>query len=142
MPTNRELVASLYAAFARGDAATVLAAFDPEIVWLEAEGNPLADCNPYVGPQQVGEGVFGRLMVAYQGFTVSPRVLHQDGDTVIAEGRYGGSGRATGLPLNAQFVHVWTLREGRVIGFQQYADTAQLVRVSGGAPAPMSAGAS
>ena len=137
MPTNRELVASLYAAFARGDAGTVLAAFDPEIVWIEAEGNPLADRNPYVGPQQVGEGVFGRLMVDYEGFTVSPGVLHQDGDTVIAEGRYGGRGRATGLPLDAQFVHVWTLRDGRVIRFQQYADTAQLARVTGAAPAAM-----
>jgi hypothetical protein len=29
-------------------------AMDPAIPWNEAEGNPLADRNPYVGPQAVG----------------------------------------------------------------------------------------
>ena len=36
--------------------------FDPEIVWNEAESIPYADRNPYVGPQQVAEGVFGRIL--------------------------------------------------------------------------------
>ena len=133
--TNHALIASLYEAFARGDAATVLGAFHPEIVWQEAEGNPLADRNPYVGPQQVGEGVFARLGADYAGFVVTPATLHDAGDTVVAEGRYTGTGRATGLPLDAQFVHVWTLRDGKITRFQQYADTAQLVRVTGAAPA-------
>ena len=28
-------------------------------------------------------------------------------------------------PLDAQFVHVWDLREGQVMGSQQYTDTQQ-----------------
>ena len=130
MPTNREHMQSLYDAFARGDAGTVLGAFDPAIVWNQAESSPYAAGNPFVGPQQVGEGVFARLGREYEEFTVSPETLLQDGDVVIALGRYGGTFRATGRPLDAQFVHVWTLQDGRVMRFQQYTDTAQYARVT------------
>lgn len=129
--SNRELIQSLYDAFARGDAGTVLGAFDPEIVWIEAENFLYADRNPYVGPEQVAEGVFGRIMTEWNGFTVGPETLLQDEKTVVALGRYRGTYKATGRRLDAQFVHVWTLRDGRVTNFQQYADTLQFARVTG-----------
>src|ERR1035438_2135465 len=37
---NIDLIQSLYAAFARGDGAAVLASMDPAIVWNEAENFP------------------------------------------------------------------------------------------------------
>lgn len=139
MPTNRETIGSLYEAFGRGDAGTVLGTFDPAIVWMEAENVAYADRNPYRGPQQVAEGVFGRLMTEWDGFVVDPESLLQDGETVVALGRYRGTFRGTGRALDAQFVHVWTLREGRVTRFQQYTDTAQFARVMGMADAPVAA---
>ena len=139
MPTNREIIGSLYEAFGRGDAATVLGTFDPAIEWMEAENVAYADRNPYRGPQQVAEGVFGRLMTEWEGFSVNPARLLEDGDTVVALGRYRGTFRGTGRALDAQFVHVWTLRAGRVTHFQQYADTAQFGRVMGTADAPVAA---
>ena len=38
--SNVELVQRVYAAFGRGDIPAVLAAFDAQIEWREAEGNP------------------------------------------------------------------------------------------------------
>ncbi|MGK7311515.1 MAG: nuclear transport factor 2 family protein [Candidatus Longimicrobiales bacterium M2_2A_002] len=125
MPANRDLVQSLYDAFARGDAGTVLGAMHENVDWNEAEGGPYADQNPYSSPQQVGEGVFGRLMEEFDGFTVTPHKLVADGETVVAFGRYTGTHRASGRPLDAQFAHEWIVRDGRVVGFQQYTDTAQ-----------------
>lgn len=125
MSANRELVQSLYDAFARGDAGTVLGAMHENVDWKEAEGGPYADQNPYSNPQRVGEGVFGRLMEEYDGFTVTPHRLVAEGETVVALGRYTGTHRASGEPLDAQFAHEWTLRDGRVAAFQQYTDTAQ-----------------
>ncbi|MGZ8492532.1 MAG: nuclear transport factor 2 family protein [Gemmatirosa sp.] len=130
MQSNRELIGSLYAAFGRGDAGTVLGMMDPGTVWMEAESSPYADRNPYVGPQQIGEGVFGRIMGEWDGFSVNPETLLQDGDVVVAIGRYRGTFRATGRALDAQFAHVWTLRDGRVTRFQQYTDTAQYAHAS------------
>ena len=130
MRPNREFIQFLYDAFGRGDAGTVLGGFDPGIVWNEAESFRYADGNPYVGPQQVAEGIFGRIVGEWEGFTVNPETLLQDGDTVVALGRYRGTFRATDRPLDAQFVHVWTVRDGRVTRFQQYTDTAQFARVT------------
>lgn len=125
-----DLIRSVYEAFARGDAGTVLAAFDPQIEWNEAEGFRYADRNPYVGPAQVAEGVFGRLLAEWDGFSVVPERYIDGGETVVATGRYRGVFRATGRRLDAQFAHLWTVRDGRIAGFQQYTDTAQTARVT------------
>lgn len=133
MSSNRELVQSLYDAFARGDADTVLGALHPEVDWREAESSPYADQNPYLGPQQVAEGVFERLLADFPDFTVTPEQLVADGDTVVSLGRYAGTRAATGESLDAQFVHAWTIEDGRVTRFQQYTDTAQFQQVTGSA---------
>jgi uncharacterized protein len=54
------------------------------------------------------------------------------GDTVLVEARYKATAKATGKPLDAQVAHVWDLRDGKVVRFQQYSDTwhfAQVTRV-------------
>lgn len=132
MPSNRELVQSLYDAFAQGDAGTVLGAMHPEVDWNEAEGSPYADNNPYTGPQRVGEGVFGRLMGDWDNFAVKPERLVAEGDTVVSLGRYTGTHKGNGRPLNAQFAHVWTIEDGKVTRFQQYTDTAQYQEIMSG----------
>jgi hypothetical protein len=52
--------------------------------WNEAEDTPLADRNPYVGPQAVGEGVFGRLMAAINNFTAVAGLLRRAGRRELA----------------------------------------------------------
>ncbi|HUE96713.1 MAG TPA: nuclear transport factor 2 family protein [Longimicrobiaceae bacterium] len=130
--TNEQLVRSLYEAFARGDGATVVGALDPGIVWMEAEnvGDGYDAGNPYVGPQRVAAGIFGRLATEWDGFQVRPETFVSEGNHVVALGRYRGTYKATTRPLNAQFVHVWTIEDGKVTRFQQYTDTAQFTRVT------------
>jgi ketosteroid isomerase-like protein len=125
MDTNGEIVKALYDAFGRGDVAAVLGAFDPEIQWREAESFLYADGNPYVGPQAVAEGVFQRLVSAVGNFAVLPERFIEGSDTVVAEGRYQGTMKATGTAVDAQFAHIWQLRDGKVVRFQQYTDTRQ-----------------
>ena len=135
MPTNRDIVRALYEALARGDGAALLGALDPEVVWIEADNYAYADRNPYIGPQQVAEGILARFGNDWDA-TIVPERLLQDGDTVVAIGRCRGTFRATARHVDAQFVHVWTVREGRVTRFEQYLDTLQFARVmdTGGAP--------
>lgn len=125
----KEFVRSLYDAFDRGDAEKVLGSLHDEVTWNEAEGNPYADRNPYRSPGEVGEGVFGRLLRDYEGFEVRPRKILADGDEVVVFGRYSGIRKETGESLDAQFVHHWTVKEGEVVRFQQYTDTAQFARL-------------
>jgi ketosteroid isomerase-like protein len=126
-----DLVKDLYAAFGRGDVAAVLGAFDAAIEWQEAEGVVYADGNPYVGPQAVAAGVFGRILADVDNFAIRPVNIIDGGDTVVSEGRYTGTCRATGTPLDAQFAHVWQVRDGKIVRFQQYTDTSQWTKAAG-----------
>ena len=125
MGANRDIVKGIYHAFGKGDVPAVLGALAPEVQWREAESILYADRNPYVGPQAVLEGVFQRVISDIEGFTVLPEQFHGDGDTVVVEGRYRGNVKATGTNLDAQFAHVWQLRDGKIVRFQQYTDTKQ-----------------
>ncbi len=124
---NRAIVNGMYQSFSTGDVPAVLAAMDPNIVWMEAESNSLADGNPYKGPDAVLEGVFTRLGENWENFRLVNINLHEmTNDKVLATLRYNGKYLKTGNSIDAQAAHLWTLRNGKVIGFQQYVDTKQL----------------
>ena len=128
--SNVQLAKDIYAAFGRGDIPMVLAGFDPEIEWREAEGNPYKpDGTAWVGPQAVLEELFMRLGSEWEGFTVNVRTLYDAGDHVVMEGRYTGCYKASGKNLDAQVCHVLRFRGGKLLSFQQYVDTGQLQSV-------------
>jgi len=131
MGQNREIVKALYEAFGKGDVPAVLGAFDPQIEWKEAENFLYADGNPYLGRQAVAEGVSQRLVSDVEGFTVVPEHFVEGADAVVVEGRYRGAIKATGTAVDAQFAHVWQLRGGKVVRFQQYTDTRQWAVAAG-----------
>ena len=123
--SGSETIRGVYEAFGRGDVQGVLSLFDPAIEWREADNFMYADRNPYIGPTAVAEGIFMRCVTDIEGFAVVPQRYTDGGDRVAVEGRYRGTFKATGAPVDAQFVHVWDLRGGKVVGFQQYTDTKQ-----------------
>ncbi|NBC04241.1 MAG: DUF4440 domain-containing protein [Bacteroidetes bacterium] len=124
---NVEIVQGLYDAFAVGDGGAVLATFSPDIIWNEAESNSLAEGNPYIGPQAVAEGVFGRIGQEWDTFTLTDQTIYGVGeDMVLATGRYEGTHATTGKSINAQHVHLWWFEDGMITRFQQYVDTKQL----------------
>jgi uncharacterized protein len=131
MGANADIIKGVYAAFAKGDVPAVLGTFDPGIVWNEAEGYRFAAGNPYVGPNTILAGVFMPLVTQLDGFIVTPANVIDGGDHVAVEGRYAGTVKATGARLDAQFVHVYELRGGKIVKFQQYTDTAQWNRALG-----------
>jgi ketosteroid isomerase-like protein len=125
---NVATVRSLYEAFAKGDVPTVLGAFTPGAEWREAENFLYADGNPYIGSGAILQGVFLRLATEWDGFAANPAQFLDAGDTVVVTGRYTGAYKATGKSIDAQFAHVWTLQDGKVARFQQYADTLQVAQ--------------
>lgn len=118
-----------YAAFGRNDPSALFGAMHGSIDWREAEGSPMAKGNPYVGPQKIGEGVFGPLMAAVDSFTAVPTTFIDGGDQVAAIGRYGGTMKSGGAALDAPFCHVYHFRDGKIVSFQQFTDTAQWSRL-------------
>ena len=125
---NVEIIQNLYADFAKGDVPAVLQRFDSKIVWNEAENFPYADGNPYVGPQAVLEGVFARLGAEWEYWNLTDQTYYEaTSGEIIVTGRYKAKNKITSKEINVQFVHMWTLHDGLVTKFQQYADTYQTI---------------
>lgn len=126
-PANVNIIDSAYKSFAKGDVPAVLAVMDPDIVWNEAESNEYADGNPYIGPDAVLKGVFERIGKDYESFMLDSIQLHDmSNNQVLATLRYKAKLKKNGASYNAQVAHLWTLNNGKVIGFQQYVDTKKL----------------
>jgi len=131
MADNAMVIRGVYEAFARGDVPAVLAALDQRVEWREAEHIPYVAGGAYIGPDAVVSGVFGPLMQQFDNFRIDVGRIVSAGDTILVEARYHAMGKATGKPLDSQVAHVWDLRDGKVVRFQQYTDTWQHAEVTG-----------
>lgn len=119
--TNLNKIKSLYDAFAKSDIMGVLEVLSADIAWTEAEGFPYG--GTYHGPKGVLEGVFMRLGSEWNGFAAVPNEFIDGGDTIVVLGKYSGTYKATGKSFEADFAHVWKLRDGKAAQFVQYVDT-------------------
>ncbi len=126
-PENVSIIDNLYKNFSKGDISAVLAAMDDNIIWNEAEGNSYADGNPYKGPNAVLQGVFARIGADHEYFNLADIQLHEmSNNQVLATLRYKGKRKDNGAMIDAQVAHFWTLKNGKIITFQQFVDTKQL----------------
>jgi uncharacterized protein len=121
MGANADTLRKLYDAFGEGDVPTVLGAMDEKIEWQEPAGFPFES---QVGPQAVAENIFGPITTQLEGFSATPNEFIDGADIVAVVGKYGGTGAANGVVLDADFVHIWRFgRDGKITGFRTYTDT-------------------
>ena len=125
---NVMMVRGMYDAFAKGDIPYIVNALDSKVEWLEAENFIYDDGNPYIGPTAVLEGIFTRIGAEWEGFSVAPKEVLDAGETIASHGYYSGTYKKTGASVKAQFAHFFTFRNGKIVKFQQYTDTAQFAR--------------
>ena len=136
---NVDLLRRAYEWFARGDVASVLDVMTDDIQFVVAENSLFYRGTPYVGKQEIAEKVFGRVGSEWDGYWVDAEKLHDAGDVVVMQGRYRGTYKATQRTTDAQVVHIWTVRDGKLAKMEQYVDTAGMKAVvQGGASAAAS----
>lgn len=123
---NRALAQKLYDGFAESDLPKVLSTMASDIEWTEAEGYPYA--GTYEGPDAVVAAVFLKLATEWADYKAIPEQLIAEGDIVVALGHYSGRYLATGKSFRAPFVHVWTVRDGKLVRFVQHTDTVVVQR--------------
>jgi hypothetical protein len=135
---HRHIVERFYRMYARKDLAAALELLDPQVEMHAAENFIYASASPYVGPEAIRQGIFARVEAEWDGFSAEYEEILGAGEVVIARGRYRGTFKATGTSINAEFVHVFRFKEGRIAVWQSYTDTAQFKEAVGGQAMGMS----
>lgn len=116
---NVDLVRSVYDAFGSGDM-EALGGFLATTEWHEAGGMPYGGV--YTGFEAIAGNVFGPINEDVVSFSARPEEVLDAGDEkVVSLGTYGGQG--TNGPLDVPYAHVWTVQDGTIVRFVQYADT-------------------
>ncbi|HVV88763.1 MAG TPA: nuclear transport factor 2 family protein [Kofleriaceae bacterium] len=126
-PSPLALIESIYAAFGRGDVATILGHTTADAVYDFAGGSPAV---PWHGPWRGHDGVttfFTRLGETVEFETFTPLAFAAGGDAVAVRLHLRYRIRATGRVVDEQQVHWWTLRGGKVAALRHFEDTAQVI---------------
>lgn len=121
MMSNIDIVRAHYAASAQGNIGEMMAHVSPQVRWTEMAGFPCA--GTWVGPQAVVDNVFAVLGRDWIGYRFELQSLVDGGDHILGVGSYHGTYRATGKDMQARVAHVWHLRGGKVVAFEQFTDT-------------------
>jgi uncharacterized protein len=103
-----------YEALNRGQFDALAEVVDPEFEWCPGGQSP-------EGGVHHGADGFRQFVdswnESFDEFRITPELLVQAGDRVVVVARQAGRGHGSGIELEARVVHVWTIREGKAIGW-------------------------
>jgi ketosteroid isomerase-like protein len=124
--SNLDIVRAHYTASASGDLDAMMADVSSQVRWTEMAGFPCA--GTWVGPQAVIDNVFKVLGRDWNGFRFELERLLDAGGDIVGIGTYHGQFRATGKRMHARVTHVWQVSDGKIVAFEQFADTLLIQR--------------
>ena len=119
---NIRIVQQLYAAFAERDINTIVGLLSSEVEWGEPE-NPF---NPAGGTRHSHQGFLEWLNIGRQAEDIQvlePRKMLTDDDSVAVVGYMKCLAIPTGKTYESDFVHLVTIKGGKVTKFQEFFDT-------------------
>ena len=117
---NVELVTGAYDDFNAGNIEGVLARLDPQAEWIEPGGGN-APGGTFTGPESVGNDVFATVPQNFDEFTCTVVEADDRGDTVVVTASFKGRSKS-GAELDAGAEHVWAVRDGKVVQFENNVD--------------------
>lgn len=127
--TAADTVGAVYAAFGRGDLPGLFELLHPEVDWSRTVTAPGAELVPMlrngVGHAAAEHYFGGVAQLEMHTFDVGRCFV--DGDTVVAEIGFEASHRSTGRRAVIDELHHWTVRDGLVVRYRPYVDTAALI---------------
>ena len=115
-----------YEAFGRGDIESLLALLDETITWSTPGPADL----PMAGNRRGRAGVaefFQTLVATVDVLRFEPKQFVAQGDVVVVVGDDTSRVKATGASVEFEWVHVFTLRDGKIVAFKEYGDVSALV---------------
>jgi ketosteroid isomerase-like protein len=97
---------------------------DPNIVWNPAEESAAE-----------GHDAVRASLVRWKGewddYELLPEQFEHVGDRVVAAVRMRARGRASGIPVDARFYDVYTLRQGKIVRMDQFTRRSEALEAAG-----------
>ena len=131
---NLDVIRRGYEAFGRGDINALLESFDEDISWVTPGPPELATSGNRSGRQAVAQ-FFAAVNEVFEIQRFEPREFLAQDDRIVVLGSETARVRATGNVVDLDWVHVFAMRNGKVVAFQEFFDTAAVVAEVGAAHA-------
>jgi ketosteroid isomerase-like protein len=123
---NVRVVRDAYAAFQRSDIPGLLEMLSDEIDWwIPGSPEQIPVSGRVSGREAVGS-FFAKLDETQEFTHFEPQEFIAQGDKVVVSGNYKGRTRTAGREFDIDWLHVFTVRDGRVTALREYSDTAAL----------------
>jgi ketosteroid isomerase-like protein len=120
---NKAIVQEIYNNFKIGNIEALLNRLSDDIAWDLPEIKNVPFGGKRTGRASVGE-FFSSVGASQDSLRFEPRELIAEGDKVVSLGYYEWKVKANGRTFDADFAHVFTIRNGKVVAFHEYTDTA------------------
>jgi ketosteroid isomerase-like protein len=131
---NLEIVQAIYADAEEGRFGATLHRFHPDVEYSRVASGAGTGAVGLTGTARGVEAMVKASLEWLQTFDrlhVKAERFIEVGDSVVVFVRHTGNAKASGLPIEGEFADVMTLREGRVIRFDQYRDRAEALKAAG-----------
>ncbi len=124
---NVAVVQQVYNNFKAGNIQALLDMLPDNVTWHlpEIEGVPFA--GKRTGRDAVRDFFVG-VEANQETLEFEPREFIAQGDKVVSLGHYRWRVKTTGREFSSDFAHVFTIRDGKIVSFQEYTDTASAAR--------------
>jgi uncharacterized protein len=125
MASNIATTKKGYESFQRGDIPTLIKEMiDDDCTWISpGPKDKLPWAGTFKGKQEIAN--FFTLVGQNLEFTeFAPREMIEQGDTVVVLGTLAGRAKKTSKSVKNEWAHVFKYRQGKVVFFQEYIDTA------------------
>lgn len=129
---NREIVQKLYENFGRGDIPAVLEACAADVDWYFYGPAVIPFAGHHVGHAEVMH-FFKHVAETSTIEQFEPRVFIAAENRVVVLGFERVTARATGRSFQQEWLHDFTLRDGKIALIREYYDTAKMAAAYGGA---------
>ncbi len=124
---NTQIVKEGYENFGSGDIEGLLNLFSDDISWTTPTVEGAAMTGERNGREDVGR-FFAELAGSEEFSTFEPTEFIAQGDRVVVLGKSAGTVKETGRNFETDWVHVFTVKDGKVSGFHEFFDTAAMER--------------
>jgi ketosteroid isomerase-like protein len=119
-------VKEFYAAFSRGDIATILASVAEDVSWEYEAPSEIWSSGIRRSPKEVAE-YFTAIASQAVDHHLEMTEFFSNGDAVASFGRYQGTIQSSGIRVDSPLAHYFKFRDGKVVRFFQLSNTGAIL---------------